>query len=141
MSPSCPPSAYAAIHAETDVTDRQACNLPVGPDGMPIIGAVPGVQGAYVVGAKACRLKAQTGRTSLESLINETDVNTGVASSWLLSGTMLCAYVFLNLRGFNLVVRYQHIAINIAIHAIIVGAFVLLQQVLSMTWTMQEFSY
>eukprot|EP00983_Pelagomonas_calceolata_P134507 1162067-Pelagomonas_calceolata.AAC.2 len=35
----------------SSVTARQACNLPVGPDAVPVIGAVPGVQGIYVVRA------------------------------------------------------------------------------------------
>jgi glycine/D-amino acid oxidase-like deaminating enzyme len=45
------PHAYLA---GSHITKRQACNLPLGPDSLPIIGPVPSVDGAYVVGVHLC---------------------------------------------------------------------------------------
>ena len=39
---------------EADVVRCQACYLPVSPDGLPLIGAVPAVEGAYIAGGHSC---------------------------------------------------------------------------------------
>jgi glycine/D-amino acid oxidase-like deaminating enzyme len=36
------------------VESEQACYLPLSPDGSPVIGAVPGVQGAYIAAGHSC---------------------------------------------------------------------------------------
>ncbi|KAF5843334.1 FAD dependent oxidoreductase-domain-containing protein, partial [Dunaliella salina] len=46
--------SLSSMLQDSSVTARQACNLPVGPDAAPVIGAVPGVQGVYVATGHSC---------------------------------------------------------------------------------------
>ena len=48
----------------TELLQQQACYLPCSPDGLPLIGRVPGLENAYVATGKRILLRCTRGRSS-----------------------------------------------------------------------------